>query len=102
MAHLAANGIEAFIVDQVEGGLVPIEGEWGVAVVVKAVDAELAAKSSPAAPRSSRADPTVQRSRDGTNRSLAGDAPVMASAARITAAAVYDVVSSAGNTISPG
>jgi len=42
VAHLAANGIEAFIVDQVEGGLVPIEGEWGVAVVVKAVDAELA------------------------------------------------------------
>lgn len=42
VAHLAANGIEAFIVDQVEGGLVPIEGEWGVAVVVKAVDADLA------------------------------------------------------------
>ena len=42
VAHLAANGIEAFIVDQIEGGLVPIEGEWGVAVVVKAVDAELA------------------------------------------------------------
>ncbi|HTH05793.1 MAG TPA: DUF2007 domain-containing protein [Ilumatobacteraceae bacterium] len=42
VAHLAANGIEAFIVDQVEGGLLPIEGEWGVAVVVKAVDADLA------------------------------------------------------------
>lgn len=42
VAHLAANGIEAFIVDQVEGSLVPIEGEWGVAVVVKAVDADLA------------------------------------------------------------
>lgn len=42
VAHLAANGIEAFIVDQVEGGVVPIEGEWGVAVVVRAADAELA------------------------------------------------------------
>jgi hypothetical protein len=42
VAHLAANGIEAFIVDQVEGGVIPMEGEWGVAVVVKAVDAELA------------------------------------------------------------
>ena len=42
VAHLAANGIEAFIVDQVEGGTIPMDGEWGVAVVVKAVDAELA------------------------------------------------------------
>jgi hypothetical protein len=42
VAHLAANGIEAFIVDEVEGGLVPIEGEWGVAVAVQARDAELA------------------------------------------------------------
>jgi Putative prokaryotic signal transducing protein len=42
VAHLAANGIEAFIVDQIEGGVIPMEGEWGVAVVVKAVDAELA------------------------------------------------------------
>ena len=42
VAHLAANGIEAFIVDQVEGGVIPMEGEWGVAVVVKAIDAELA------------------------------------------------------------
>jgi hypothetical protein len=42
VAHLAANGIEAFIVDQVEGGVVPIEGEWGVAVVVKAQDADVA------------------------------------------------------------
>jgi hypothetical protein len=44
VAHLAANGIEAFIVDQVEGGTVPVDGEWGVAVVVKAVDAELASR----------------------------------------------------------
>jgi hypothetical protein len=42
VAHLAANGIDGFIVDQVEGGTVPIEGEWGVAVAVKAVDATLA------------------------------------------------------------
>jgi hypothetical protein len=42
VAHLAANGIDAFIVDQVEGGTVPIDGEWGVAVVVKAVDGNLA------------------------------------------------------------
>ena len=42
VAHLAANGIEAFIVDQVEGGTIPMDGEWGVAVAVKAVDAELA------------------------------------------------------------
>ena len=42
VAHLAANGIEAFIVDQVEGGVIPMEGEWGVAVVVKAVDVDLA------------------------------------------------------------
>ena len=42
VAHLAANGIEAFIVDQIEGGVVPIEGEWGVAVVVPGQDAELA------------------------------------------------------------
>ncbi|HZB42042.1 MAG TPA: DUF2007 domain-containing protein [Ilumatobacter sp.] len=42
VAHLAANGIEAFIVDQVEGGTIPMDGEWGVAVVVKAVDGDLA------------------------------------------------------------
>lgn len=41
-AHLAANGIEGYIVDQVEGGTVPIEGEWGVAVAVAAQDAEIA------------------------------------------------------------
>ena len=42
VAHLAANGIEAFILDQVEGGAIPMDGEWGVAVAVKAVDAALA------------------------------------------------------------
>ena len=109
VAHLAANGIEAFIVDQVEGGVIPMEGEWGVAVVVKAVDAELAREvlaadddAEAATEGDLESDATDQRSREGTNRSLAGDAPVIASAARITAAAVYDVVSSAGNTISSG
>lgn len=41
-AHLAANGIEAFIVDEVEGGLLPVDGEAGVTVLVQAQDAELA------------------------------------------------------------
>lgn len=41
-AHLAANGIEAMIVDEVGGGTVPVEGEPGVAVLVPAQDAELA------------------------------------------------------------
>ena len=41
LAHLAANGIEGFIVDQVEGGAIPIEDET-VAVSVRAQDAELA------------------------------------------------------------
>lgn len=38
-AHLESSGIEAFIVDEVEGGLLPVEGEPGVAVVVHADDA---------------------------------------------------------------
>jgi Putative prokaryotic signal transducing protein len=42
VAHLAANGIEGFVVDEVEGGMVPVEGEAGVAVAVRAVDAEAA------------------------------------------------------------
>jgi Putative prokaryotic signal transducing protein len=41
-AHLAANGIEAFIVDEIEGGMLPVEGESGVTVLVQANDAELA------------------------------------------------------------
>jgi hypothetical protein len=41
-AHLAANGIEAFIVDEVEGGMLPVEGEMGVTVFVQANDAEAA------------------------------------------------------------
>jgi hypothetical protein len=41
-AHLAANGIEAFIIDEVEAGTIPVEGEGGVAVAVRAQDAELA------------------------------------------------------------
>lgn len=42
VAHLAANSIEAFIVDEVEGGLLPVEGEPGVAVLVQADDAAAA------------------------------------------------------------
>jgi hypothetical protein len=41
-AHLAANGIEAFIIDDVEGGALPIDIEGGVFVVVHAQDAALA------------------------------------------------------------
>jgi hypothetical protein len=41
-AHLAANGIEAFIMDDAEGGALPIDLEGGVYVVVHAEDAELA------------------------------------------------------------
>jgi len=41
-AHLAANGIEAFIVDEIEGGMLPVEGESGVSVLVHAADAESA------------------------------------------------------------
>lgn len=41
-AHLAASGIEAFIVDEVEGGMLPVEGESGVTVLVQAQDAEVA------------------------------------------------------------
>ena len=41
-AHLAANGIEAFIVDEVEAGTIPVDGEGGVLVAVRAQDADLA------------------------------------------------------------
>jgi hypothetical protein len=41
-AHLSASGIEAFIIDEIEGGLLPVEGESGVAVLVQAHDAEAA------------------------------------------------------------
>lgn len=41
-AHLADNGIHAEIVDEVEGGTVPVDGEFGVCVLVPAADAELA------------------------------------------------------------
>jgi hypothetical protein len=37
-AHLAANGIEAIIVDEVEGGMLPVDGEAGVTVLVPAQD----------------------------------------------------------------
>jgi hypothetical protein len=42
VAHLAANGVEAFVVDEIGGGTVPVEGEPGVAVAVRAIDADLA------------------------------------------------------------
>jgi hypothetical protein len=41
-AHLAANGIEAFVVDEVEGGTLPVDGEAGVTVLVHGQDAEAA------------------------------------------------------------
>lgn len=41
-AHLAANGIDAMIVDEVEGGMLPVEGEAGVTVLVPAQDADAA------------------------------------------------------------
>lgn len=41
-AHLAASGIDAVVVDEVEGGMLPVEGEAGVSVLVPAQDAELA------------------------------------------------------------
>jgi hypothetical protein len=42
VAHLRASGITAQIVDEVEGGTVPMDGEPGVAVMVPANDAEAA------------------------------------------------------------
>jgi len=41
-AHLADNGIESAIIDEVEGGSVPVDGENGVRVLVPAADADLA------------------------------------------------------------
>lgn len=41
-AHLASEGIEAFILDESEGGVVPVEGDLGVVVAVHADDAEVA------------------------------------------------------------
>jgi hypothetical protein len=37
---LGAYGIDAFIVDEVEGGAVPVEGEAGVTLQVRAQDAD--------------------------------------------------------------
>lgn len=39
LAHLRSAGIEGFIVDDVEGGAIPVDGE-GVRVLVHAEDAE--------------------------------------------------------------
>jgi anti-anti-sigma factor len=41
-AHLAANGIEAFIIDELQGGTLPVEGESGISVMVRAQDADAA------------------------------------------------------------
>ena len=41
-AHLAAMGIEAFIIDELEGGMLPVEGESDVTVFVHAQDAAAA------------------------------------------------------------
>lgn len=41
-AHLAGEGIVAEIVDDIEGGALPVDGEPGVAVAVRAVDADRA------------------------------------------------------------
>jgi Putative prokaryotic signal transducing protein len=41
-AHLASSGIEAFIIDEVEGGMLPVDGEAGVTVLVHARDGEAA------------------------------------------------------------
>ena len=46
-AHLSSEGIEAFIVDEVEGGLLNVDGESGVAVLVQATDAEHARRVIP-------------------------------------------------------
>jgi hypothetical protein len=39
-AKLRAYGIEAFLDDQVEGGVLPTEGEGSILVLVRAADAE--------------------------------------------------------------
>lgn len=43
-AKLRDAGVESFIDDQVEGGTIPVDGESGVHVVVRAADAEPAAR----------------------------------------------------------
>ncbi len=42
LAHLRGEGIEAFILDEIEGGVLLVEGEGGVRIVVHAEDAEVA------------------------------------------------------------
>lgn len=42
LAHLRGEGIEAFILDEVEGGTLPVEGEGGVRILVQPDDAEVA------------------------------------------------------------
>jgi hypothetical protein len=42
-AKLAGYGIESVVVDPVEGGVIPVEGEAGVSLQVRAQDADDAA-----------------------------------------------------------
>ena len=44
-AKLRASGIEAFVDDQLEGGILPVEGEPGVAILVRAADADATPRS---------------------------------------------------------
>jgi hypothetical protein len=37
-AHLRSAGVDAHVIDEVQGGTVPIDGEPGVAVAVSAAD----------------------------------------------------------------
>lgn len=43
LAHLRSEGIDAFILDEIEGGILLVDGEGGVRIVVHAEDAEVAA-----------------------------------------------------------
>lgn len=42
VAHLGSEGIQAFVIDDAEGGTIHVEGEGGVAVMVGAADADRA------------------------------------------------------------
>lgn len=42
VAHLRAEGIQAFVIDDAAGGAIHVEGEGGVAVMVGAAEADRA------------------------------------------------------------
>ena len=42
LAHLRGEGIDASILDEIEGGTILVDGEGGVRIVVHAEDAEVA------------------------------------------------------------